>query len=309
MRCFVNFVVLIISLVIAAGCLWVASHLAWYWAALAILLFLHVNQLPFAMMHEAVHGVAAKSVFFNRVLGILGSCAFPTSFLLQKQAHIGHHERNRTDYDLYDYYLPSQSKLKRNLMLYLGNLFGFYYVSVVLSNFIYLIACNFYKSSFFKQKIASNLGFSHYIEDVCQLPSWQVRGEMLLAFGYQVLIFWLLDLTILGYLLCMYGFALHWSVLQYADHAWSDRDVTNGAWNLKVLAPCRWIALNYHYHLAHHQYPTVPWYRLSKYVDKQAIQPSFWRVYFSLWKGVRPALPMGAAADLNFLFPKDKKAN
>jgi fatty acid desaturase len=70
-----------------------------------------------------------------------------------------------------------------------------------------------------------------------------------------------------------------------------------------VLPPFRWVALNYHYHLAHHQHPEVRWYDLPKYVDAASPQPSFWRVYFSMWKGVRPAPPMGAPADLDFLFP------
>lgn len=60
------------------------------------------------MMHEAVHSVTAKSTLLNRVIAIISSWAFPTSFLLQKQAHLGHHARNRTYAELYDYYpLPT----------------------------------------------------------------------------------------------------------------------------------------------------------------------------------------------------------
>lgn len=306
MRLLINFVLLVLALIAAACCLWVASHCTWYWAVLAIFLFAHINQLPFSMMHEAVHGVAAHSKLGNRLLGVVGGCAFPTSFLLQQQAHIGHHERNRTDLDLYDYYLPHQSKWQRNFLLYSGNLLGCYYLTVVLSNFIYLVASGFYQSAYFK-KIASNLGFSHYIEDVSKLPVKLVWCEMFIAFGYQVVLFYVLELTFSGYVLCYYAFALHWSVLQYADHAWSSRDIQNGAWNLKVLPPFRWIALNYHYHLAHHQHPNVPWFELPNYIYNQGVQPSFWRIYFALWKGLRPAPPMGAPADLDFLFPKKKK--
>lgn len=308
MRFLLNFLLLVCALVAGAACLWVASFCNWYWGIMAIFLFAHINQLPFAMMHEAVHGVAAFSKVGNRCLGIMGGCAFPISFLLQQQAHLGHHERNRTDLDLYDYYLPHQSKWQRNFLLYSGNLMGCYYLTVVLSNFIYLVASSFYKSTYFKEKIASNLGFESYIEDVSQLPVLQVWGEMLLAFGYQIALIYCLDLTFWGYVLCFYGFALHWSVLQYADHAWSSRDINNGAWNLKVLPPFRWIALNYHYHLAHHQHPAVPWFKLPNYICGQGVQPSFWRVYFLLWKGLRPAPPMGSPADLDFLFPKNKKA-
>ncbi len=37
-----------------------------------------------------------------------------------------------------------------------------------------------------------------------------------------------------------------------ADHAFSPRDVVNGAWNLRVLPWTRALALNYHHHKAHH---------------------------------------------------------
>ncbi len=308
MRFSLNFALLLMSLALAAGCLWVASHGAWYWAILAIWFFSLINNMPFALMHEAVHGVAARSKWGNHLIGQMASWAFPTSFLLQRKAHLDHHDRNRTDAELYDYYLPQQSKPLRSVWLYMGNLMGFYWFSVILGNFIYLVACWFYRSNLFVKKIAPALGFGTQVAELVKLPPLRVWCEIALAFSYQGLLFWLLDLNIWGYLACQIAFGLHWSALQYADHAWSSRDIKNGAWNLKVLPISRWIALNYHYHLAHHQQPAVPWYQLPALVDHQALQPSFWRVYFSLWKGIRPAPPMGAPADLAFLFPEYKES-
>jgi fatty acid desaturase len=114
----------------------------------------------------------------------------------------------------------------------------------------------------------------------------------LLALGYQCILFLALDLTWQGWLLCYWAFGLHWSALQYVDHAWSPRDVINGAWNLKVLPVSRALALNYHYHLAHHRQPSLPWIHLPALVDPEEHQPTFWSIYFSLWGGVRPAPPM-----------------
>lgn len=101
---------------------------------------------------------------------------------------------------------------------------------------------------------------------------------------------------------------MYWSVLQYADHAWSARDTLSGAWNLKAPLPVRWLALNYFDHLAHHEHPQEPWFRLRKIAETQNSrpQPSFWRIYRSLWKGVRPAPPMGAPADLAYVFGSKK---
>lgn len=298
-----NVSILFLSLAASWLCLWVASHLSFGVALIAVWLFSLVANTPFALMHEAVHGVGCSSPCRNELLGIVCGWAFPTSFSMQRLAHIGHHQRNRTDQELYDYYLPSQSRLVRNLWLYTGNLFGLYWWSVVLGNLLYLLAPWVYRSRFFVQRYAPALGFGHYVADLAQLPVLRVWGEIALAFGYQALIFYSLDLDALWTLACYGVFALHWSVLQYADHAWSARDVRDGAWNLKVLPPFRWVALNYHYHLAHHQHPEVPWYELPGLVNPAIRQPSFWRVYFSLWKGVRPAPPMGAPADLAYLFP------
>lgn len=300
-----NSFLLIISMALAAASLWAASHLTWAYAVLAIWFFALINNMPFALMHEAVHGIAAHSRPANAVIGIIAGWAFPTSFSMQRVAHLGHHRRNRTDRELYDYYLPGESRLLRNVWLYAGNLCGLYWWSVVFSNLLYSLAPGGYRSRLFVDRIAPALGFGPYVLELTKLPPARVWLEIVLAFGYQLAIVYVLELSLLGILLCNMAFALHWSVLQYADHAWSARDVRNGAWNLQVLPPSRWLALNYHCHQAHHQQPQVPWYRLPRLVDPKARQPSFWRVYFSLWKGVRPAPPMGAPADLGFLFPED----
>lgn len=306
MRGMLNTVILLLSLAASALCLWAASHLSLGFALLAVWMFSLVANTPFALMHEAVHGVACSSPRRNELLGIVSGWAFPTSFSMQRLAHEGHHRRNRTDQELYDYYLPNQSRLVRNLWLYTGNLLGLYWWSVVLGNLLYLLAPWAYRSRFFVERYAAALGFGPYIADLATLPPFRVWCEIAAAFGYQALLYYWLDLNVLWTLACYGVFALHWSVLQYADHAWSARSVRDGAWNLKVLPPFRWIALNYHYHLAHHQHPEVPWYDLPKLVDPSAPQPSFWRVYFSLWKGVRPAPPMGAPADVGYLFPSAK---
>lgn len=304
MRTLLSCCLLFLSLTLPAASLWAASHLAPAWALLAVWSFALVNNMPFALMHEAVHGVAAGSRRLNALIGTLAGWAFPTSFSMQRVAHLGHHRRNRTDQELYDYYLPGQSTAVRNFWLYAGNLLGLYWWCVFYSNLLYLLAPGIYRSRWFVERVATPLGFGPYVRELAELAAPRVWLEIALAFAYQAALFVLLDLDPLACLLCYMAFALHWSVLQYADHAWSARDVANGAWNLRVLPPFRWLALNYHYHLAHHQQPQLPWYELPRHVDRDLPQPSFWRVYFSLWKGVRPAPPMGAPADIGFLFPK-----
>jgi fatty acid desaturase len=269
----------------------------------AAIAFAFLNNTPFSLMHEAVHGVGAATPRRNHLLGVMAGCMFPTSFSLQRVAHLGHHARNRTDRELYDYYLPHESRWVRNVWLYGGNLLGLYWFCIPLSNVVYLIAAPFYKSRLFVDRIAPALGFEHYVRDVVELPSGTVRLEIALAFAYQAALWWMLDLTWQGWLLSHWLFALHWSALQYVDHAWSARDVVNGAWDLQVSAPARWLALNYHCHLAHHRHPRSPWTTLPS-LATQENQPTFWQVYWSLWRnGVQPAPPMGTPAAASLFAP------
>jgi fatty acid desaturase len=256
-------------------------------------------------MHEAVHGAASKP------LGFIASCMFPTSFSLQRVAHAGHHARNRMDDDLYDYYLPTQSRFVRNIWLYGGNLLGLYWFCIPISNALYLLGTPFYRSRVFIERVAPAIGFGPHVRDIAQLPPLRVWAEILCAFAYQAGLWWLLDLEWRGWLLSHWLFAMHWSALQYVDHAWSARDVTHGAWNLRVFAPVRWLALNYHYHHAHHSNPAAPWTELPALARAQsdAAQPSFWQIYVSLWRhGVQPAPPMGSPAQRDLFAPAEQQA-
>ena len=293
-----NIAIFLLALPATWGLLWVASTESLGWALLAAWAFSLVNHTPFSLMHEAAHGVFSRNSFRNDLFGTLCAPAFPTSFTLQKIAHLGHHRRNRTDEELYDYYLPGQSKALRNFHLYAGNLLGFYWSCIPVSNAIYLIAPWIYKSRSFIEGPARKLGFEPYIREIAQYSGLRIWLECLLALVYQVMLWWLLDLTWQGWLLCYWAFALHWSALQYVDHAWSPRDVINGAWNLKVLPITRALALNYHDHLAHHRHPQAPWNQLPALVDRDEQRPTFWQIYLSLWKGTRPAPAMGAPATL-----------
>lgn len=294
----INWLILLTAILVNAFCLWWAEHEAWWVMLIAAWGFAMVNMLPFSIMHEAVHGIGASNKKRNRLMGVISGMVFGTSFSIQTAAHLGHHRRNRTDAEMYDYYLPSESKAMRQSWLYLGNLFGLYWFFIPIGNAIYWLTPWAFRSRYFVEKITPKIGFGPYVEDLVKLPIWQTWLEVSLMFAYQIILIWVLNLSWQTWLLCHWLFALHWSALQYVDHAWSARDVVNGAWNLKVSAPARWLALNYHFHLAHHQHPQANWMELPQLVDQKTFNPSFWQIYRSLWKGVRPAPPMGAPADI-----------
>jgi len=298
-----NWLLLVASAIATSALLWLACHAPWWLALLASVAFAFVNNLPFALMHEAVHGIAAKR---NYLFGLLAASMFPTSFTMQQKAHLGHHLRNRTDNDLYDYYLPHQSRLVRNVWLYGGNLLGLYWFCIPLSNALYLLGTPLYRSRTFIEKIAPRLGFGPHVRDIAELPPLRIWIELACAFGYQALLWWALDLRWQGWLLAHWLFAMHWSALQYVDHAWSARDVAGGAWDLRVPAPVRWLTLNYQFHRAHHTHPAAPWTQLPRLAGGG---PSFWRIYASLWRhGVQPAPPMGAPAQTSLFAAAEQEA-
>jgi fatty acid desaturase len=155
-----------------------------------------------------------------------------------------------------------------------------------------------YRSRWFIRGLARHLGFEHFVEEIAQQGLLRIWLQCLWALCYQIAIWYLLELNWQGWLLCYGMFALHWSALQYVDHAWSPRDVINGAWNLKVSRLAQMLALNYQCHLAHHRHPEIPWLYLPELVDNSETQPSFWKIYLSLWRGVKPAPPMGSNATI-----------
>jgi len=302
-----NWLILAASAVATAACLWLASHSTPAIAVLAAVAFAFLNNTPFALMHEAVHGVGAATPRRNYALGLLAGWMFPTSFSMQRTAHLGHHARNRTDLEMYDYYRPEESRAVRNLWLYAGNLLGLYWFCIPLSNAVYFLAPWLYRSRAFVERIAPATGFGPYVRDLAELAPGKVWLEIATAFAWQAALWWALDLKWQAWLLCHWLFAMHWSALQYVDHAWSARDIVNGAWDLKVFAPIRWLSLNYHYHLAHHRHPHACWTALPALATKE-MQPSFWQVYWSLWRrGVQPAPPMGAGANWLLLAPGEKE--
>lgn len=288
-----NILIFFVAIIVDSSLLWSASHLGTVYMIIAAFLFAFVHNTLFSLLHEAVHGVFSKNRFVNDLFGVIAAATFPTSFTMQKIAHLGHHKRNRTDKELYDYYLPHESKTLRDVWLYGGNLLGLYWFIIPLSNLMIITMPMLFKSQWFVHGPAKVLGFESYLEEIAQYSIVRIWFEALFALAYQVMLWYLLGLTWEAWLLCHWFFALHWSALQYVDHAWSPRDVMKGAWNLRVLPVSRWLALNYHYHLAHHQSPLVPWIHLPKLVDKADEQPTFWSIYFSLWGGTRPAPPYG----------------
>jgi fatty acid desaturase len=271
----------------AIGLLWLASHTGSTVLLIgAAIGFSYVGNTIFSLLHEAVHGSFHSNRNVNNAFGIVSAAFFPTSFTFQRVCHLGHHRRNRTDLELFDYYYPEDNRFIKFYRLYCL-LTGFYWLSIPFGCAVFFLLRGLFVSKAFLA-VARPLGLGPMIGDLSDQPPGRIRLEIGFTILLQALLFWALSLTLTGWFVCYVAFALNWCSLQYTDHAWTVRDIRNGAWNLKVNRTVQYIFLNYHHHLAHHQNPKVPWIHLPKFVDFDKPRPSYLRIYLSLWRGPRP---------------------
>jgi fatty acid desaturase len=278
---------------LAAGLLWCASHTgSWLLLILAAVAFSFCNNTIFSLMHEATHGTLHPNPKVNAAMGRVAAAFFPTAFSLQRAFHLTHHRNNRTELEQFDYLRPDDHKLLKLAQWY-AILTGVYWIFSPLACLLYVGAHWVYALRVLRSRdssIAHQTSVMAYLQSVDRVSPTTVRLEVLLTAGIQATLAWSLDLSLTGWMCCYAAFAVNWSSLQYADHAWSPLDVRNGAWNLRVNPIVRAIFLNYHHHLAHHQYPWVPWIHLPKFVDETGPRPSFLATYLRMWRGPRPFL-------------------
>lgn len=264
----------------AACCalLWLAAHGWWWQAAIA---FSFVNNTMFSLLHESVHGIAHRNRRVNEALGIFAAAFFPTSLSLQRLFHLGHHAHNRMEEEQFDYLRPGDRPLLKRAQWY-AILTGLYWLFVPIGALAYALWPGLFEKPWVAARQTGGASVFAFLRGA---PVGRIRLEVLFSIAVQAA---LISFGCKTWLACYAAFALNWSSLQYADHAFSPLDVRNGAWNLRVNPVTRLLFLNYHHHLAHHQNPHVPWLHLGQFVDERAERPRFWRVWLAMWRGPRP---------------------
>jgi fatty acid desaturase len=267
-----------------------ASHAPAFWLQIvAALLFSFTANTVFSLLHESVHGLLLPDARANRWAGRVAAAFFPTSLTLQRGFHLTHHKNNRSPQERFDYIEPGDIAWAKWLHWY-GILTGLYWLVTQLGLLIYLIAPVLLRIPVLRRassRLARQSSSRAYLEVFDHVDGTVARLELLGSFAFQAALFLALDLSFTGWVLCYAAFAVHWSGLQYADHAFSPLDPQDGAWNLRANAVSRTLFLNYHYHLAHHRHPNTPWLYLGRFVDHAQSQPSFLGIWLSMWRGPR----------------------
>lgn len=276
---------------VAAGLLAAASNATvWWQIALAVLAFSYINNTIFSLLHESVHRIFHPNRSVNEWGGRIAAAFFPTALTFQRIFHLRHHRNNRTEVEQFDYLRPTDNRALKYAQWY-AILTGLYWAASPIGILLFLVWPAAFRSQAFRAKdspLAQQTAADAMLQGFDSAPAGRIRLEIVLTLAVQALLVWSTGATWQGWLLCYAAFGVNWSSLQYADHAWSQLDVREGAWNLRVNRVVQALFLNYHHHKAHHQHPDVPWLYLDEHVDFSEDRPSFARIWLSMWRGPRP---------------------
>ncbi len=272
-----------VALALLAGA---ARFTAWWQVGLCAMGFAFVGNTIFSLLHESVHRIFHPNKKVNDFFGQLCALFFPTGFFFQRAFHLGHHRRNRTDVEMFDMYYPDDSRLLKFAQLYTV-LLGFYWTAAPFGGILYLISPRILDGTLFRSqhKYMKPMSMEAMLSGLDHVNRSRVRWELLATLIFQLGIIFILGVGFKAWLICYWAFAFLWGSLQYADHAWSVRDIRKGAWNLKVNKVVQFIFLNYHHHLAHHEHPYVPWIHLHKFVDFAIERPTHFKIWLKMWAG------------------------
>ena len=287
-----NLVLCLVAIGVCCLALYGASHATAWWGIIAwAVVFGFVNNTIFSLIHEAVHGILHSRWVVNEMAGAVLAGFFPTALTPQRAFHLAHHRNNRTDLEFFDGYYPGDNLFLKRMQWY-GIITGEYWLHNPVACVLWLLCPWVLRRPGLRdddRQTVRQHGAAHMLAALDRLDPWRSRLEVVLMLAVQAGLWLALDLSLIGWIACYAAFAFLWGSLQYADHAFSPRDVRNGAWNLRVTWPVRWIFLNYHHHLAHHQRPSMPWLYLGRYVPEDSHRPWFWAIYLKMWLGPRPA--------------------
>ena len=280
-----NLLISALLLCIMPALLWLASHSEGIVFAVAVLAFAFFGLTNYAMMHEAMHDNLHSSHRVNRIVGMMLSWLFPVSFTLMYSAHGVHHRFNRTDHELFDYYYPDDNLLIKFPQWY-SILIGIYPPIIPLGSVLLALLPGLFWTKPWQQAKSSSIIFN---QELLQSETiHKIRVDVVLGIGFWVALYHLLQLDLWALAIVYAATWFNWSTRQYVTHAFTPRDVINGALNLRVSRLMGWIMLNGQWDLVHHRQPRLHWQQLPL-AGKDSESPiPYWKQYFRLWLGPKP---------------------
>lgn len=237
----------------------------------------------YSLIHEAEHGILFPDEKWNTFFGRWLCFLFMVSFGFFRHCHLRHHKKNRTDLEMWDLYYEHQTKWKRYGNLY-AMMLGCGYLALWLSVLCFSVYPKVVVSPILQRHTEIG-GFLDGSNQQQKLRAFQ--RESIAVIVFQLACFFLFRWSFLPWLLMFLIHGLIWSSQNYVNHAFSPRDIVNGAHNLKVPLWLKLVYLNFNIHQVHHQHPGIPWIHLPRMLKGDAGRISFFRNYVRLWKGPR----------------------
>ncbi len=265
-----NAVIALLQVVAVAACFVAAARVSNAWAVAGIALaFGIVMNSVYSIIHEAEHAMLFPNPRANEWAGAFMALLFPAPFHLLRQGHIGHHLRNRSDDEAFDLYFEGDNVIWKWLV-WLGILTGLYYVLVVISNVLAVVAPFIFDRKHFRieRHVKVDRASAAFLESFNSSYAWWIWLEGVAAVVLHGAIVYGLSIPLWHYV-ALYGtFGFMWSAMQYVHHFGTERHVTRGARNLFIFRPLDALWLNHNWHRAHHEHPTVPWVHLPRLAEE-----------------------------------------
>jgi len=268
----------------ATGLIWLASIARNWLEVLGVgIVFSYLLLTNYALLHEASHGNLQSNSRRNYWLGFLTGMLFPIPFSMICITHQGHHLYNRTDSEMFDLYYPHDNRVIKYIRWY-GILLGFFWPLIPLGAVLFSITPQSLREKIFGKPQATSYMFS----GVRRAAVWSVRFELLAIVAFFTALHWLLHLEWTHTLFLYACFSFNWSTRQYVGHAFSKRDIIDGAWNLRLNKLMSWVLLHGEYDKTHHRRPDVSWLYIPRLTAADEERPSYHKQYWRQWLGPRP---------------------
>ena len=280
-----TFLVTLISIT-AAGLLCLASHTSSWIATLIVgVVFSYAMLTNYALLHDATHDTLRSTTKANYWCGLIAGIWFPIPFSMIHYTHRSHHRFNRTDTEMFDCYYPSDNRWLKSIQWY-SILLGLFWPLIPIGALFIAIT-----PSRLRLKLLSKADPARGLAYLATIPSdvvTRIRIETVFITIVFAALTWVLQLSLIPVLICYACFSFNWSTRQYVTHAFTDRDVINGAFNLHHNHVMDWILLHGQWDLNHHRHPEVSWYYLPRLADSQNASRSYFQQYFRQWRGPIP---------------------
>jgi fatty acid desaturase len=247
---------------------------AWWVTVPLVLLFCAVMQGVFSMMHEFFHGQAHADWRLNYGIGLVLAAIFGSSATVHRVNHWGHHVRNRTSAERGEFVHDGENPVLKTLLYYTATCGGLWVAGVVLP-----VVMLFVPHRAIARLAASKRTntYAAAFEQFTRADWSRVRIEALILLGGWAFVLgsgvWRPTTVLVAY----GALAYHWSTLQWIYHLRTPIDVVEGAYNLRIPEPVRWLWLSFNFNLTHHRRPDLPWQELGDHTDRAQTQPLWWR--------------------------------